>query len=229
MPDAASGERPDAPADHPKTADEATGDHYFTARPASPGERRTITVWLAERELTVETAGGVFSSYRVDHGTRALLGVAPPPPASGDLLDLGCGWGPIALSLALASPVATVWAVDVNERALDLVRRNAERLGLGNLRTVTPDQVPDDVSFAAVWSNPPIRVGKEALHAMLGSWLRRLAPGASAHLVVQRNLGADSLQHWLADELGGAATVTRADTVKGFRVLRVDASGEPLR
>jgi 16S rRNA (guanine1207-N2)-methyltransferase len=227
VPDSASGERPDAPLDRPETADEAAGDHYFTAQPASPGERRTITVWLAERELTVETAGGVFSSYRVDHGTRALLGSVPPPPATGDMLDLGCGWGPIALSLALASPAATVWAVDVNERALDLMRRNAERLGLGNIRAVTPDEVPDDVSFAAVWSNPPIRVGKSALHEMLSSWLRRLAPHASAHLVVQRNLGADSLQRWLADELGEAATVTRADTVKGFRVLRVDATGTP--
>jgi 16S rRNA G1207 methylase RsmC len=219
--DAADRAGPDASADLP----DATGEHYFTARPASPAERRTLTVWLAEREVTVETAGGVFSSFRLDQGTRALLGVVPPPPATGDLLDLGCGWGPIALTMALRSPAATVWAIDVNERALDLVRRNAQRLGLDNVRAVTPDEVPGDVALAAIWSNPPIRVGKEALHAMLTHWLGRLAPGAQAHLVVQRNLGADSLQRWLADELGAAATVTRADTVKGFRLLQVDATG----
>ncbi|RYV52458.1 class I SAM-dependent methyltransferase [Pengzhenrongella frigida] len=204
--------------------DEAAGDHYFTAQPASPAERREITVWLAEREVTVETAGGVFSSFRLDQGTRALLASVPAPPPSGDLLDLGCGWGPIALTLALRSPHARVWAVDVNERALDLVRRNAERLGLDNITAVTPDEVPDDVMLAAIWSNPPIRVGKEALHAMLLHWLPRLVPGMSAHLVVQRNLGADSLQAWLADQLGAAATVTRSASVKGFRVLRVEAS-----
>lgn len=165
-----------------------------------------------------------------------LLRSVPAPPATGDLLDLGCGWGPVALTLAMESPDARVWAVDVNERALDLVRRNAERLGLAGVHAVTPDAVPDDVAFAALWSNPPIRVGKEALHAMLLHWLPRLAGGADAHLVVQRNLGADSLQRWLADALApvdgaptaagsdaspSALTVERAASAKGFRVLRV--------
>lgn len=222
MPDAAHQADPD---DSPGTLAGDNGDHYFTARPASPGERRTIAVRLADRDVEVETAGGVFSSWRLDQGTRVLLESVPPPPRSGDLLDLGCGWGPIALTLALESPDARVWAVDVNERALDLVRRNAQRLGLGNVRAVTPDDVPDGVALAGLWSNPPIRVGKESLHAMLLRWLPRLAPGAQAHLVVQRNLGADSLQRWLAEELDGTATVTRAATAKGFRVLRVDALG----
>lgn len=197
-------------------------DHYFTAQPASPDERRVRTVELDGRTVDVETAGGVFSPDHVDLGTEVLLRTVPAPPRAGNLLDLGCGWGPVALSLALAAPDATVWAVDVNERALDLVRRNAERLGCAHVRAVTPDEVPDDVAFAAVWSNPPIRVGKADLHALLLRWLPRLAPGADAHLVVGKNLGADSLQRWLAEQLT-AADVERVASAKGFRVLRVHA------
>jgi 16S rRNA G1207 methylase RsmC len=192
-------------------------EHYFTARPAAPDERRTIRVRLAGRDVDVETAGGVFSPDHVDGGTRVLLDEVPPPPEHGDLLDLGCGWGPVALTMALESPGARVWAVDVNERALDLVRRNAERLGLTNVVAALPDDVPPDVRFAAVWSNPPIRVGKQALHELLTRWLPRLDEGAQAYLVVGRNLGADSLQRWLVAELG--VPVDRVASAKGFRVL----------
>lgn len=198
-------------------------DHYFTAHPASADERRTLRVHLAGQDVEVETAGGVFSPEHVDLGTEVLLRTVPPAPDAGDLLDLGCGWGPIALSLALTSPDARVWAVDVNERALDLVRRNAERLGLANVVAATPDDVPEDVRLAAIWSNPPIRVGKEALHELLLRWLPRLASGAEAHLVVSKNLGADSLQRWVAEQLGDAAEVERVATAKGFRVIRVTA------
>lgn len=199
-----------------------TGDHYFTAEPASADERRRLEVHLAGRDLTVWTAGGIFSPGRLDLGTQVLLRTVPEPPPNGDLLDLGCGWGPVALTLALRSPAARVWAVDVNARALDLVRRTAADLGLANVVAATPDEVPADVRFAALWSNPPIRVGKDALHAMLAHWLPRLAPGAQAHLVVQRNLGADSLQRWIAESLG--LPVERAASAKGFRVLRVGLS-----
>ncbi len=196
-------------------------DHYFSARPAGPDERRTITVELAGRAVDVQTAGGVFSPDHVDLGTRVLLREVPDPPPTGDLLDLGCGWGPLALTLGLLAPEARVWAVDVNERALDLARANASHLALANVTAALPDEVPSDVSFATIWSNPPIRVGKNALHALLASWLPRLAPGGEAWLVVGRNLGADPLQRWLSDELGVA--VDRAASAKGFRVLRVRA------
>lgn len=201
----------------------STNDHYFTAEPASPDERREIRVHLRGRDVDVETAGGVFSPGHVDLGTELLLRAVPVPPAAGDLLDLGCGWGPVALSLALASPDARVWAVDVNERALDLVRGNAERLGCANVVAARPDDVPDDVRFDALWSNPPIRVGKESLHELLLHWLPRLAVGAQGHLVVSKHLGADSLQRWIADQLGDRADVERVLTSQGFRVLRVNA------
>ena len=196
-------------------------DHYFSARPAAPDERRTITVELAGRAVDVQTAGGVFSHGHVDLGTRVLLREVPDPPQVGDLLDLGCGWGPLTLTMALLSPGARIWAVDVNERALDLVRVNARRLGLDNVTTALPDEVPGDIRFAGIWSNPPIRVGKDALHDLLRVWLPRLAPGAQAWLVVGRNLGADPLHRWLSDELH--LSVDRAASAKGFRVLRVTA------
>jgi 16S rRNA (guanine1207-N2)-methyltransferase len=192
-------------------------DHYFSPSPRSDSTTRTIRARLAGRDLDLVTAGGVFSPEHLDQGTRVLLDAVPAPPSKGDLLDLGAGWGPIAVSLALRSPDATVWAVDVNERALDLVRRNTERLGITNVNAVRPDDVPRDLRFATIWSNPPIRVGKQELHAVLSRWLPRLEDDATAWLVVAKHLGAESLQRWLAVDLG--LEVERAANAKGFRVL----------
>jgi len=194
-------------------------DHYFSRTPAGPDDRRTLQVRLAGRDVEVRTASGVFSGGHVDLGTRVLLRETPPPPPQGHLLDLGCGWGPLALAMALFSPDATVWAVDVNERALLVTADNARTLGVDNVRTVLPDAVPDDVRFATIWSNPPIRVGKPDLHALLDRWLSRLAPGGEAHLVVQRNLGADSLTAWMADHFTDL-DVRKVGSAKGFRVIR---------
>jgi 16S rRNA (guanine1207-N2)-methyltransferase len=196
-------------------------EHYFSSKPAADGALRTVNVRLAGRDLEVLTAGGVFSPGHVDLGTRVLLDEVPGPPATGHVLDLGAGWGPVALALGLQAPDATVWAVDVNERALDLVRRNATRAGLSNVNAALPGDVPDDLRFAAIWSNPPIRIGKAELHELLRHWLPRLETGATAWLVVQKNLGADSLQRWLADDLGDGWHVERTATAKGFRVIAV--------
>lgn len=196
------------------------GEHYFSATPASDLNLRTFHVALAGQTYELTTASGIFSPERIDAGTNVLLGNVPAPPPGGNLLDLGCGWGPIALTLAIQSPHATVWAVDVNERALDLVRRNAKSLGLENVNACTPDNVPTDVSFTTIWSNPPIRVGKNELHALLEHWLPRLEPGSDAWLVVQKNLGSDSLQRWLEATYPDDFTFTRAATNKGYRVLR---------
>jgi 16S rRNA G1207 methylase RsmC len=206
-----------------------SGDHYFTSSPESEAKLRSFSVRLGGRSYELTTANGVFSPDRIDLGTQVLLSSTPAPPDGGHLLDLGCGWGPISLTLALESPAATVWAVDVNERALQLVRLNAERLGLSNVNAVLPSDVPADVRFSTIWSNPPIRVGKNELHSMLEHWLPRLAPGADAWMVVQRNLGSDSLQAWIQATLGDVITVQRATSSKGYRVLRArrtDGAGE---
>ena len=202
-------------------------DHYFSASPSSAEHLRRISVTLAGRAGEVTTAGGVFSPDHVDGGTAVLLSNTPAPPPGGNLLDLGCGWGPIALSLALASPHATVWAVDVNERALDLVRRNAAAWGLHNVNAVLPDDVPGDIAFRTIRSNPPIRVGKNELHGLLERWIPRLEERSDAWLVVQRNLGSDSLQRWLAASFDHGYSVSRAATARGFRVLRVRRHGTP--
>ncbi len=195
--------------------------HYFHT-PEGAATRRLLTVRLGGRDRGVETAAGVFSGDRLDPGTAVLLDHVPDPPALGHLLDLGCGWGPVALTMALASPAATVWAVDVNDLALELTHANARRLGLAGVRTARPEQVPVEVELAAIWSNPPIRVGKAELHATLLRWLPRLAAGAEAHLVVQRHLGADSLHRWLVETLTPSDwDVDRIASAKGYRVLRV--------
>ena len=203
-------------------------EHYFTAQPASAGEQRTLTVRLAGREVAVRTAPGIFSPDGLDKGTAVLLREVPEPPAGGSLLDLGCGWGPIALTLGLLSPAATVWAVDVNERSLALAAANARSLGLEGVRAVRPEEVPGEVRFAAIWSNPPIRVGKAVLHDMLLTWLPRLEAGGTAYLVVQKNLGSDSLQRWLREQLPlEAYAVERFASDKGFRVISVRRLAQP--
>ncbi|MEO7147450.1 MAG: methyltransferase [Terrimesophilobacter sp.] len=196
-------------------------EHYFSQAPASSLNLRPIQVTLAGDRYELTTANGVFSPDRIDVGTQVLLANVPPPPPGGQLLDLGCGWGPIALTLALESPHASVWAVDVNERALDLVRRNADKLGLENVTACRPEDVPENLEFMTIRSNPPIRVGKNELHNMLLVWLPRLSKDADAWLVVQRNLGSDSLHRWLDGALPTEFTVARAATNKGYRVLRV--------
>lgn len=195
------------------------GEHYFSAEPAGELSLREIDVELAGENRRVVTASGVFSPGHVDTGTRVLLANAPDPAPGGNLLDLGCGWGPISLTLALLSPRATVWAVDVNERALDLVRRNSHMIGLENINACRPEDVPDGLGFTTIWSNPPIRVGKAVLHEMLQQWLPRLDHDSDAWLVVQKNLGSDSLHRWMEGEFP-ELRVSRETISKGFRLLK---------
>ena len=196
-------------------------EHYFSETPGSEYRLKEITVTISGREVTLTTAGGVFSPDHIDQGTAVLLDHLAEAPAGGDILDLGCGWGPIALALASHSPKSTVWAVDVNQRSLELTAANAKRMGLSNIKCVTPDQVPADLKFSGIWSNPPIRIGKDALHELLLNWLPRLQKDAEAYLVVQKNLGADSLHRWLDSELPKDFNTIRVETSKSFRVLRV--------
>jgi 16S rRNA (guanine1207-N2)-methyltransferase len=197
--------------------------HYFDDDPDAPSSPVLVDVTLPDTAFVMETDRGVFSRGHLDTATSMLLRADLPIASSGDLLDLGCGAGPIALTMARRSPGATVWALDVNARARELCRRNAERNALTNVRVVAPEDVPPDVRFATIWSNPPIRIGKPALHNLLGAWLARLDADGSASLVVQKHLGADSLQRWLV-ELGYRCD--RVGSKAGFRLLTV-RHGEP--
>ncbi len=196
-------------------------NHYF-----DPGDgewtSREIRVVLDGHEFTLETAASTFSPEHLDTGTRILLETVPDP--IGTVLDIGCGWGPIALTAALRSSESVVWGIDVNQRALELTRRNAVRVGVSNVTVGLPDEVPADLRFATIWSNPPIRVGKAELHAILETWIPRLNPGGEAWLVVAKSLGAESLQKWLGERWPDAE-VSTAEIAKGFRVIEFVAAG----
>lgn len=193
--------------------------HYFDETPSSELKVKHIEVDIDGTKVKLQTAGGVFSPDHIDGGTSVLLNHLELAPKGGDILDIGCGWGPIALSLASHSPRSTVWAIDVNERSLELTRANVAAMGLTNVKVCRPEEVPADIAFTGIWSNPPIRVGKEVLHEIMDTWLPRLEPKACAYLVVQKNLGSDSLQRWIDERF--EMNVDRIDTAKGFRVIRV--------
>ncbi|HEX5201255.1 MAG TPA: methyltransferase [Actinoplanes sp.] len=197
-----------------------TAEHYFSTEPATPAQRGEIEFNVAGRDYRLAVASGVFSAGRLDPGTAVLLrkGDLPTAERAGVFLDLGCGYGPIAAVLATESPRATVWAVDVNSRARELTAANAATLGLANVQVAAPDEVPGDLVFDEIWSNPPTHVGKAELHALMERWLPRLAPAAVAWLVINRHLGGDSLHAWLVDH---GWQVERVASQKGYRVLRV--------
>ena len=196
-------------------------EHYFSPQPAGDFKTTEIEVSLAGRELTIETAGSIFSPERLDMGTDALMRIVPQTPETGNFLDLGCGWGPLAITMALEAPDAAIYAIDVNERALELTRRNATRLKLANMHVSTPADVPANVTFDIIWSNPPIRVGKAELHAIMKHWVPRLVVGGIGYFVVAKHLGADSFEKWLRAEFTNSYDVFREDHYKGFRVVKV--------
>ncbi|MEM9514005.1 MAG: methyltransferase [Actinomycetota bacterium] len=198
--------------------EDESGQHYFADDPTAASAPATVEVVLPDLAFEYATDRGVFAHSRLDTGTALLLRLGPPLPRRGALLDLGCGAGPIALTLARRAPEAAVWAVDVNRRARALCAENARRLGLTNIVVVAPEEVPADQCFDAIWSNPPIRIGKDALHELLQRWLARLADDAHAALVVQKHLGADSLQKWLRSV---GHEVERTASKSGYRLLVV--------
>ncbi|MFM7525878.1 MAG: class I SAM-dependent methyltransferase [Actinomycetota bacterium] len=198
----------------------STSDHYFASQPSSSSSPTMHRVQVRKLNLVLAGDRGVFNPVELDWGTRLLLENADVPPGA-VLLDLGCGGGAIAVALAKLRPDAVVWAVDINERALDVARRSVDLNSLENVRVASPSDVPPDVLFDAIWSNPPIRIGKAELHALLREWLGRLSLGGTADLVVHKNLGSDSLAKWLTAE---GYTVARRASKQGYRILHVSRS-----
>lgn len=201
-----------------------SGEQYFSANPNSLDLRRTLQVDLRGKEVSVQVSNGVFSSSKLDLGTAVLLKHAPQPPENGRFFDIGCGWGAISLALGFESPNAQIYAVDVNERALELTNINAKNSGLNNIHTyLVEDALKEDElkDIDLIWSNPPIRVGKDVLHNILLTWLPRLKVGGAAYLVVQKNLGSDSLIPWLSKNLGEDFSVEKYASSKGYRIIEV--------
>lgn len=203
-----------------------TGSHYFDS-PADPldlTKLREVDCEIWGEKLRFRTAAGVFSGTRLDPGTTVLFQESAAPTEALRIADIGCGFGPIAVALARKAPGARVDAVDVNERALQLTRLNADALGVGErVRVLRPTKAVPEARYDQIWSNPPIRIGKAALHELLLTWLPRLSDEGEARLVVGKNLGADSLQRWITEQQveGRGFTCERAASAKGFRVLSV--------
>lgn len=198
-------------------------EQYFTTQPqvasvAHSKDQNVAVLRMAGRDIVIGTDRGVFSRKGIDQGTMVLLETAARPPSTGTFLDLGCGAGPIALSLAAYSPEATVFAIDINERAQQLTAANAQRNGMSNVIACAPHEVEEHIRFDVLWSNPPIRIGKQELHKLLTTWLTRLSASGEAWLVINRNLGSDSLAVWLTEQ---GYSVKRLTSKRGFRVLRV--------
>lgn len=205
----------------------ATGStQYFDSQPTVPSKPQRIELHLPDWSIELDTDRGVFSPDRVDPGSKLLVLEGPPAvPTDRRIADIGAGYGPIALVLAHRNPDATIYAIEVNERARALCAANAARLGLRNVVVAEPGDIPHDLVFDRIWSNPPIRIGKAALHELLRRWLGQLAPTGSAHLVVQKHLGADSLARWLQTE---GFTVTRRASRKAYRLLDINPKPKPL-
>ena len=197
------------------------GNHYFESEPSVGSARSTVDLTLPDWSFTLTTDKGVFARQAVDVGSKLLLLSGPDPiSVDAEIVDIGAGYGPIALTVAARNPQARIWAVEVNARARELCHLNAQNAGLDNVRVISPEEFPAEVAIDRIWSNPPIRIGKAALHDLLLLWLNRLKPTGSAHLVVQKHLGSDSLARWLTGQ--GWAT-TRRRSQKAYRVLDVSA------
>ena len=200
--------------------------HYFSEQPLSEATTHSVDFEVEGQAFSMEAASGTFSATKLDQGTRVLLNASSFFPSAGDVLDIGCGWGPISLSIAALRPNTQVWGLDVNSRALELATTNASKLKLDNFRAVRAEDIPVDLRFDAIWSNPPIRVGKSVLHDLMRSWLPRLKPTGVAMLVVQKQLGAEAFQKWLAAQFP-EFLVQRHSIDKGYRVIRVTNPATP--
>jgi 16S rRNA G1207 methylase RsmC len=200
--------------------------HYFSEQPQTDAKTHSVEFELEGTVFNLTAASGTFSSTRLDSGTRVLLKESALFPDSGTVLDIGCGWGPISLAVATLRPETEVFGLDVNSRSLELAQANAAALKLKNFKAVRAEQIPNELLFDGIWSNPPIRVGKAVLHQLMQTWIPRLKPGASAMLVVQKQLGAESFQKWLSETFT-EFDVAKQSIDKGYRVIRVTNSAKP--
>ncbi len=192
-------------------------DHYYTRVPHS--ESRPVDCEYSYRGVTLSfrTDAGVFSRGEVDTGTRLLL-EALPEEMNGDILDLGCGWGAIGISIARKWPETRVTMADVNTRALDLSRENAKR-NRAEVTCVESDGMAalEGQAFDAVVTNPPIRAGKQVIYKMFADAANSLKPGGALYLVIRKQQGAESCVKYLQTLYG---LVDKIDKSAGFWVLR---------
>lgn len=197
------------------------GEHYFSASPQAKHDPGEVTLKVAGRSLTLQTDAGVFSKERIDRGTRLLIEAMVrgnlPLPEHGAFLDLGCGYGPLGLAMAILRPEADVYMVDVNERAVGLAQENASRHGLDRVQVAQGEGLGPfrDVSFHVIVTNPPLRTGKKNVHALLEQAYGALLPGGVLAVVIRTQQGARSMERFLQDM---AEQVDEVEKGGGFRV-----------
>ncbi|WP_390405103.1 class I SAM-dependent methyltransferase [Lacticaseibacillus jixiensis] len=192
-------------------------NQYFTNDPELAHDEHSFDFTLAGHDLHFTSDNGVFSKHTVDYGSRVLISVVATAPLEGKLLDLGCGWGPIGLSLAKANPDLQVVLSDVNERAMALAKRNAAANGIHNVKIVA-SSVYDNIegTFDTIVTNPPVRAGKPIVSAMLEGAYDHLNAGGKLVVVLQKKQGAPSAKKLMAQRFGNA-TVVKKD--KGYYIL----------
>lgn len=196
-------------------------NHYYTKNPETESKETSWTFPLRDREFRFTSDSGVFSKKTVDFGSRLLIeSFRLNEEVAGDILDVGCGYGPMGLALAHAYPARLVEMVDVNERALSLARRNAEANNIRNVKVYesnTYDQVPEGRQFAAIVSNPPIRAGKQVVHRILSEAHTHLLPGGTLTVVIQKKQGAPSAEQKMLDVFGNVEIIARD---KGYWIIQ---------
>ena len=192
-------------------------DHYYTRTPQSESRPVSCEYTFRGIPLTFLTDAGVFSRGEVDTGTRLLL-EALPEELSGDILDLGCGWGVIGIAVARKWPACHVTLADVNTRALDLSRENARR-NRAAVSCLESDGMAALAgrTFDAVITNPPIRAGKQVIYRMFADAQKSLKPGGALYLVIRKQQGAESCVHYLSTLF---REVEKLDRSGGFWVIR---------
>ncbi len=195
-------------------------DHYFTNKPNVVSETAAWTYTLRGREFKFVTDAGVFSKKTVDFGSRLLIEAFDfSEMIPGDLLDVGCGYGPMGLALAKEDPERKVEMVDVNERALGLAKQNASNNRLPNVLIHTSDIYESVVGkdFAAIVSNPPIRAGKEVVHGILTGAFELLKKGGTLTIVIQKKQGAPSAKAKMEETFGNAQVIVKD---KGYWIIQ---------
>ncbi|MFC6463889.1 class I SAM-dependent methyltransferase [Marinilactibacillus sp. GCM10026970] len=195
-------------------------DHYYTNDPQSKSNQQSWTTQLRGFEFTFNTDAGVFSKEKVDYGSKVLLDAVDLTEfPEGSLLDVGCGYGPIGLTLAKLDQSRTVEMVDINERALALAEKNAVTNGVGNV-SIHASSLYENIThqeFAGIFSNPPIRAGKETVHKVLEEGIDYLTVGGYLVIVIQKKQGAPSAQKKMSEVFGN---VERIALDRGYWILR---------
>lgn len=200
-------------------------EHYYTNNPQTPHDIRSINFVINNLHLKLYTDAGVFSKNKVDYGSEVLI--KSLPALSGNVLDLGCGYGVIGISIAGLNPSTQVTMVDINQRAVETAQRNIERNQIKNAITYVSDGF-EEVSdcYSSIVSNPPIRAGKNVIYPLFEQCLEYLLPSGSLYLVIQKKQGAKSAMEKLHSVFGNCEAINKQG---GYWVLKSTKGSSPIR